>query len=193
MNSTQLFLCKHIEEEPADFTYLGIGSAPCLLSEGNLDAKHDQLIPIGLNETIFRQGKMSRIIHYDPRFEDNLEFLTTYFHKNINLIPIDMAGGYRWISDTLDVIVISDKLEHEKDFPFFHHLCETILNTKGKLVIQEYTGYELQGLNKKLFEHSSQKDKYKCRILLDMTFGTDQGCSTNMTKIQHNYDYNGNF
>lgn len=185
-------ILKLVSDEPVDLTYLGIGSCPHV-SEGQvLEAKYDQLLPHCFHELIFREKKQTRILHFDPFFDRYKEFLTKYF-GDLHLVPIEFPGGQKWIGETLEVIVISERIEHKDQYWFFESLCDIILNTKGKLVIQEYTGYELQDLNKKLYEECEQKEKFKRRILIDMTFGTDSGCCTDMIKAQPFYDYDGNF
>ncbi len=93
----------------------------------------------------------------------------------------------------MDVFIFSKSLSHRDHFGFFQTLVQDILNTKGKLLIQEYTGYDLEDLNQKLFACCSEKEKYKRRILVDMTFGTDLGCSTDMTVAQPFYHYDNSF
>lgn len=178
--------------EPMDITYVGIGSSPHLTTEGTLEAKRDQLIPVCFHEAILNEKKSMRIVHFDPHFDQDLPFLYHYFEQ-WGLLPMEVTGGYSWISESLEIIVIATSLDHEKDSWFFERLCETVLNTKGKLVIQEYTGYELKDLNQKLFAACPQKEKFKRRIVLDMTYGTDLGCCTDMTRLQPFYDYNGDF
>jgi len=185
-------ILKSVSLEQMDMTYLGIGSCPHIGENQKLEAKYDQIIPPCFHEMILKEKKHFRILHFDPYFDRYKPFLDSYFEE-YNLIPMDMHGGYSWIGENIEVIVIPDRLEHKDHLWFFETLCENILNTKGKLVIQEYTGYELKDLEMKLFETTSQKEKFKRRILLDMTYGTDSGCSTDMTKAQPFYDYNGDF
>lgn len=183
---------KHLSDEPVELVYLGIGSCPHVAQGQTLEAKYDQLIPVCFHEPIVRDKKQTRIIHFDPAFDQYKDFLGSYF-SNWNLIPMDIEGGWSWISETLEVLVFPQRIDHDEHYWFFESLCQTILDTKGKLVIQEYTGYELTSLNQKLYEGCNQQEKFKRRILLDMTFGTDSGCCTDMTKAQPFYDYNGNF
>ncbi len=187
-------LLKTIADEPKDFTYLGIGSCPHLNEAGELLKKHDQLLPSCFDELITKEKKSFRILHFDPWFDSHKEFLSKYFEQ-WNLLRIDSENEqcYKWIGDTIEVTIFPRRIEHDGHFWFFERLVNTILGTKGKLLIQEYTGFELKELNQRLYESVREKEKYKCRILLDMTFGTDLGCCTDMTKAQPYYDYNGNF
>ena len=178
--------------EPMEITYLGIGSSPHLSAENKLHPKYDQLIPTCLHEFLLKDKKHMRIIHFDPHFKLCFEFLNTYFQA-WNLVPMEISGGYSWVGATLEVIVLPETIDHRDHFWFFEQLCNSILQTKGKLLIQEYTGYELGSLNQKLYEASSNKELFKRRILLDMTYGTDTGCCTDMTKAQPFYDFDLNF
>jgi hypothetical protein len=98
-----------------------------------------------------------------------------------------------WMGEHMEVIIVPEKIDHDDHFWFVQRLCDTVLQQKGKLVLQEYTGYEVKSLNQRLYEVSPNKELYKRRILLDMTYGTDIGCSTDMTKAQPFYDYDLNF
>lgn len=185
-------ILRHVSLEPMDFTYLGIGSCPHVAQGQTLEPKYDQLIPTCFHEFLLHDKKHMRIIHFDPAFDTYKEFLHEYFGK-WNLIPMEIEGGWSWVGEYLEVILLNQRIDHEEHFWFFQSLCEAILQTKGRLVIQEYTGYELKRLNQKLYDSMEQKELYKRRCLLDMTYGTDTGCCTDMTKAQPFYDYNLNF
>lgn len=185
-------ILRSVSIEPADITYLGIGSCPHVSENQKLEEKYDQIIPSCFHEMILRDKKHVRILHFDPAFDKYKSFLDSYFEE-YNLVPMDIHGGYSWIGETMEVIVVPSCIDHKDNFWFFETICETILNTKGKLVIQEYTGYEMKDLEMQLFESSTQKEKFKRRILIDMTYGTDSGCCTDMTKAQPFYDFNGDF
>jgi hypothetical protein len=178
-------------DEPVDMTYLGIGSCPHITEGQTLDAKYDQLVPQCLSEFI-QIKKHMRIIHIDPAFHRYKAFLDTYFGA-YTVIPMEMGNGYRWMNDTLDILVIPDRIDHKEHYWFFEGLVDIVLNTKGKLLVQEYTGYELKDLHQRLYEGCNLKEKYKRRVLLDMTYGTDTGCCTDMLQAQPFYDYNGDF
>jgi hypothetical protein len=185
-------ILRNVSLEPMEITYLGIGSSPHLSADQRLDPKYDQLIPSCFHEFLVRDKKYMRILHFDPHFRNCLEFLNQYFEK-WNLVPLEFSDGYSWVGEHMEVIVIPRDISHKDHSWFFEQLCETILQTRGKLVIQEYTGYELDSLNKQLYESSSNKELFKRRILLDMTYGTDTGCCTDMTKAQPFYDFDFNF
>jgi len=185
-------ILRHASIEPMDFTYLGIGSAPHVSAGQTLEPKYDQLIPPCFHELLTKEKKHMRILHFDPAFHLCKEFLDTYF-ESWRLIPMELEGGWSWIGEHLEVIVLNQRIDHDEHFWFFQSLCETILQTKGRLIIQEYTGYELLPLNQKLYESIDNKELFKRRILLDMTYGTDTGCCTDMTKAQPFYDYTLNF
>ena len=176
-------------DEPVDLTYVGIGSCPYVTPGEKLPLKQDQLIPKCFHEFILEKKKQIRCIHFDPNFDRTKEFLISYFTE----WGLQSTAEWIWRNEYLEVILVPSSISHNDHYWFFESLCETLLNTKGKLVIQEYTGYELKDLNMKLFRESSLQEKFKRRILLDMTFGTDMNCCTDMTKAQPYYDYDGNF
>jgi len=186
-------ILKTVSLEPMFMTYLGIGSCPCVPAEGKkLDPKVDQLIPVCFHEMLIKDKQHMRIIHFDPWFANIQDFLDSYFAE-WNLVRMEFEGGTSWVGQNLEVIVVPQKIDHTEDYWFFEAVTDTILHTKGRLVIQEYTGYELQPLNQKLYEACPQKELFKRRILLDMSYGTDLGCCTDMTKLQPFYDYDLNF
>ena len=191
MKSILNSILKIIDDDPYEMNYLGIGSCPSIV-KGHLHIQNDQLVPYCFREHILKEKKQLRIVHFDPFFENYKEFLKNYFEE-WNTIPLDYKGGYRWINETLDIIIIPDRLEHKEDYIFFQNLSSSILNAKGKLVVQEYTGQSLKELNRKLYTHCEQKELFKRRILLDMTFETDSGCSTDMMRIKPFYDSSSHF
>jgi len=180
------------EKYPVAMTYLGIGSAPHVQEASMLLPKEDQLIPLCFRNLIAKDKIPMRIIHIDPWFEKMPSFLHEYFQE-WGLIPVEFPGGFSWVGDTLEVIFLSERIDHTKHFWFLNTLCQIILQKKGKLILQEFTGYELKALNEKLYEVASNKELFKKRILVDMTYGTDIGCSTDMTKVEPFYDSDGNF
>jgi hypothetical protein len=177
--------------EPVSFTYLGIGSAPYIGPEKELDGKVDQILPLCFREFLHAKRQM-RIIHFDPCFANCGEFLQQYFEK-LGLLPMDCAFGYHWIGEAVEVFILPERIQHEEQYWFFESLTKAILETGGRLVIQEYTGYSQKELSQKLYNASPNKEHFKRRILLDMTYGTDSGCMTDMTKARPFYDSSFNF
>lgn len=185
-------ILRAVSLEPMEITYLGIGSSPHLAAGQTLAPKYDQLIPQCFHEFLIKDKKHMRIVHFDPDFAHCVEFLHQYF-ESWNLMPMEYSQGLYWMGETLEVFVIPEQLDHTKDYEFFQKLCDTIVKSKGKLLIQEYTGYDLKSLNQKLYDAAENKELFKRRVLLDMTYGTDIGCSTDMTKAQPFYDFDLNF
>jgi hypothetical protein len=81
----------------------------------------------------------------------------------------------------------------ENDDWFLNKLNENILASDTKLIVQEYTGYDLKDIRGNLFRTSSNPDKFKKRILYDVTYGEDCHCMTDLTKYKPFYDKEGNF
>jgi hypothetical protein len=177
-------------EEPVGLTYLAIGSCPYPTSEYPLTPKTDQLFPLCFRQRSLNDKEPMRLIHVDPGFSRSEEVLMTYWK---DLTRIEWEEGFHWISDTLDVFHLPDSLSQTDHLWFLESLVETILETNGTLVIQDYTGASLDDLRSRLFASCDQKDLFKRRVLLDMTYETDWGCSTDMTVAQPFYDGSGNF
>lgn len=185
-------ILRRCAEEPVGLTYLAIGSCPHPTPEFPLTSKTDQLFPLCFHERVTTDKEPMRLIHFDPGFQRSEEVLRGYWSE-LKMTKIDWEEGDHWISDTLDVLLVSDFLSQTDHLWFLESLVETILETKGKLVIQDYTGASLQDLRTKLFTSCPQKELFKRRILLDMSYGTDCGCSTDMTVVQPFYDLSSNF
>lgn len=179
-------------QEPIELTYLGIGSCPHVPKGGRLEPKYDQLFPACFHERVNLDRRPMRLLHFDPLFSHSKEFLDAYFAE-LKMIPQEWEHGYAYVGEACHALIVSERIDHAEHQWFFESLVEILLQTKGKLIVQEFTGYSLQPLNRTLFQACPQKELYKRRILLDMTFGTDLGCCTDMTKVQPFYDYSGNF
>lgn len=185
-------ILRRCTEEPVGLTYLAIGSCPYPTPEYPLTPKNDQLFPLCFHERVGTDKQPMRLLHFDPGFERSQEVLTRYW-SDLKLTRIDCEGGDHWISDTLDVLLVSDRISQPEHLWFFESLVEILLATKGKLVIQDYTGASLTDLAQKLYASSTQKELFKRRVLLDMSYGTDWGCSTDLSTVNPFYDFAGNF
>lgn len=185
-------ILQRCQTEPIPFMYMGIGSCPHISKDKKLQPRYDQLIPPCFQEILFRDKTPMRIVHFDPAFEYNKEIIEDYMNDH-NLVSVECDGGRSWVGESLEILVFPLSICHNEHYWFFEALSDIVLQKKGKLVIQEYTGISLTGLRYKLFESTPQKEDFKRRILLDMTYGTDEHCCTDMTKAQPFYDYNGCF
>jgi len=168
-------------DEPRPLTYVGIGSCPHGAPNQPLEPRSDQLIPLWVREEM--KTKPVRIVHLDPAFPSCLEALDTYL-RPFDLIPLDLEGGYRWINDHIDFIVVPERISHTGHFWFFEQLTEEVLEMSGSLVIQEYTGECTEPLRERLAKETPFPELFQRRVLIDMTFGTDEGCCTDMTKLR---------
>jgi hypothetical protein len=177
-------------DEPRSLTYVGIGSCPHLAPKDTLEPRSDQLIPLWIREEM--KTTPVRILHIDPAFPSCLEQLETYL-KPFDLIPLDLDGGYRWVNHYMDFIVVPQYVSHTKHFRFFEQLSEEILEMGGSLVLQEYTGQSTEPLRARMFKETAFPELFKRRVLVDMTFGSDEGCSTDMTKLRLFRDARGFF
>lgn len=177
-------------DEPRPLTYVGIGSCPHQAPNQPLEPRSDQLIPLWIREEM--KTKPVRIVHLDPAFPSSLETLETYL-KPFDLIPLDLDGGYRWVNGYMDFLVVPEFLSHTNHFWFFEQLSEEILEMGGSLIIQEYTGQSTEPLRERLAKETPFPELFQRRVLIDMTFGTDEGCSTDMTKLRLFRDSRGFF
>ena len=146
----------------------------------------DQLIPV-----FMRSVRNARILHYDPAFAyaDRLNFLKVYFESK----GFVQAGDLQWTSPTMDVKLYARRIEHPADDGLLAELVEEAIAHSTKLVIQEFTGQELQPTLKQLYASCSSRASFKRHVLLDMTYGTDCHCMTDMVKCKPLYTREGDF
>ncbi len=186
------FCLYQINESPAEFTYMGIGSCPYAHSLEEIIPKHDQLLPSFVFDPRY---KNVRVIHFDPCFDMKSELLESYFAKKGFDLLSKTDSGWQFLKNdgTIEVLLFAKRLEHDKDFGFFHNLCDLICNRGYRLVVQEYTGYSTESLYRKLYKNSKNPTFFRRRILFDITQGNDIGCCTDLTKYTVAYDKSGNF
>lgn len=185
-------ILRRCTEEPVGLTYLAIGSCPYVTPEYPLVPKNDQLFPVCFHERVSKDKQPMRLIHFDPAFDLHQDILTRYC-SDLNLTQIEADEGDHWTSETLDVLLVSDRISQADHLWFFESLVEIILGTKGKLIVQDYTGASMTELAQKLYTSCPEKELFKRRVLLDMSYGTDCGCSTDLTTVSPFYDFAGNF
>ena len=182
-------------------TYFGIGSAPHNEELITREIKWDQIMPVFLQEEFQKNTEPWRIIHFDPCYEKKIEFLKNYFTKKFNLIYDNSEGYHMWRSSDhrIEVLIFDRYFYHknphqtEDDDWFLHKLNENIIASNTKLIVQEYTGHDLKNISGHLFRMSSNPEKYKKKILYDVTYGEDCHCMTDLSKYKPFYDRDGNF
>jgi len=163
--------------------YVGIGSCPHASSLDEITDEWDQILPVFIRKT------KAEIIHYDPMFERQNEFMKLYFEDK----GFTYMGNYRWTSPLHTVTLISKRIDHpEDDYILDAHIKEALRNDI-KLVVQEFTGTGLTQTLKTAYEKTKDSSKFKRDILFDITYGTACHCMTNMVKYKPLYDNNGDF
>jgi hypothetical protein len=188
---------------PRDLTHVAIGSCPRYQNLKEFTPEIDQLIPQFMVKEIQSTNKTIRIIHIDSFTERYLSFLHEYFKgksttMKINFKHNDSEGINIWTSDDhrIEIIFLFVFINHtnnRNEKSFLEKMIDSVLNNNNKLIVQEYTGYELANLFKMLYQNNSQKDLFKNNILFDVTYGEDCHCMTNMTKFFPKYKSNGTF
>lgn len=192
---------KHILEHvktPVEFTYLGIGSAPHARTIENFDDVWDQLVPVFVRE---QAQKTRRIIHFDPGFANSIDFVKTYFATYYpELVYHKMETYHSFNSSRLEVIIAEDAIEYKNTFYereenhewFLDEFSATVLENRGQLIVQDFTGRYLDDIFKRVYEKSSDKALFKRKVLFDITYG-HASCMTDLTKNKPIYDSKGDF
>lgn len=72
-------------------------------------------------------------------------------------------------------------------------MTEHCIKSNCKLIVQEYTGAELNEVCRNIYSKTSDRDLFKKNILFDVTYGEDCHCCTDLTKYKPIIDSEGNF
>jgi len=183
-------LIDYTRKNPYDYTYIGIGTAPGTIP---LNIKNDQIIPVFVDDIIRDTFKSIRIMHFDPKFDNSIEYLNVYFDEK-GYVYNNGYGMHVWKSkdNRIEIIINSIEIYHEDGF-LESMVHNSTLSNKTKLVVQEFTGRELSELHKKFYSFAYDKVTYKKNVLFDITNGMNCGCGTDMTKFKPFYDEEDNF
>jgi hypothetical protein len=173
-------------------TYVGIGSCPHAATVAELTDEWDQLIPVFVRDAMAR-GVRVRLIHYDPQFAYRQEFLAEYFTARGFRHSGEAEGDGEWVSGKASITLLDREIHHPDDDGILAELAEEAIQTKGKLIVQEFTGHELTETLNALYAKTSSRSSFKRNVLIDMTYGTDCNCMTDMVKYKPLYMENGEF
>ena len=168
-----------------DLTYVGVGSA--IHDLPGLSQKTDQIIPVFIGETMM-EGRTVTAIHFDPMFR--LDVMEEYFKKRYPMAEFHHLGyAWYWKFGLLEVYIIPRAFEHkpldteEDDIDFLDVLIHRVLNSPtGRLVFQQYTGYDPVATFKGLYAASKRQADFKDCVLFDVSYGADTGCCTDLTR-----------
>jgi hypothetical protein len=185
----------------ADYTYVGIGSCPYRPLD-QIDAIWDQILPVFILDILNTTSMTLRIIHFDPAFE--LNKMTEYFKMKLPDLSLTISDNYwKWSDTRIEIIISKEPIYHVSKFEssfrdadnFLEDLVNIILYEGKKLVIQEFTGQEINELRSMIFAKLSpdQKRIFKKKVLFDLTYGDACHCSTDMTNYKPLYDSRGDF
>lgn len=186
---------------PYPNTHCVIGSAARTTNLTKYLPQMQQILPPFLD-----LSTQTRLIHIDPNFENQIEFLHEYFNsKNIGFTYDDSEGMHIWRStdNVIEIIIIcisfyystSSQTLFNETSPnsewFFEGLINTALLTNSKLIVQDYSGHDTHFIFKKLYESSPNKQAYRNNILFDFSYGHNN-CDLDLIKYHPLYDQ-GNF
>jgi hypothetical protein len=189
-------------EQPS-FVYVGIGSCPHAKTLTEYTDSWNQILPVFVRDILTLRNQPIRILHFDPAFgyhKDRVDFVKEYFDSTTLSLVHDTTTN-TWSNDRISII-LSDKAfshtdEHtpseRSDDWFLEELATHCISVNSKLVVQEFTGGDLDIVLKTAFRKSPFQKKFKNTILFDITYGTASSCSTDLTKYKPFYDARGNF
>ena len=184
MKSQMNSLLNALGNTPA-LTYVGVGSA--IHDLPGLSPKSDQIIPVFVGEAMLAGQKVTAI-HFDPMF--NFDVMEEYFKKRYPMAEFHHLGyAWYWKFGLLEVYILPMSFEHkqlatvEDDVDFIDALIHRVLTSPaGRLVFQQYTGYDPVATFKDLYAASKRQADFKDRVLFDVSYGADTGCCTDLTR-----------
>jgi hypothetical protein len=185
------------------FVYVGIGSCPHARTLDEYTDSWNQILPVFVRDVLTITKQPVRILHFDPAFgyhKERVDFVREYFESTgLNLVHDPTTNT--WSNERI-AIMLSDKpfnhtdqhMDAEKsDDWFLENLATHCILTDAKLIVQEFTGRDLDVVLKTAFRKSPFQKKFKNNILFDITYGTASSCSTDLTKYKPFYDTRQNF
>jgi hypothetical protein len=194
-------LIQYCKLNPRNLTHIGIGTAPRTNKLDDFISRIDQIMPVFVDLDLFQTV---RIIHFDSRFNDYIDFLHEYFDsKDIPFKYDDSEGMHIWRShdNTIEVIINSFNFYHSNhnymNFPdnydwFLEKLIKYSLDNNNKMIVQEYTGGDTSHIFKILYDKSTNKSNFKKHILFDVSYGNNH-CDIDMNKYKPIYTKDGDF
>jgi len=186
-------LLEYCRRNPYEITSLNVGSGPRTTNLKEFDEKQDQILPKFIRNIIDNTDQTIRIIHFDPMFHSNFEFLHAYFNsQNIILNYNNSDQINRWITPDYRVEIMIFPILFESNTLYSNFALNSLI-TNTKLIVQCYTGIELDPIFQELYSIVSNKEQFKNNILFDISYGKDCHCMTDMSKYEPLYDAHGNF
>lgn len=169
---------------PRDYTYLGIGSCPHSVE---LPDSLDQIYPVFVRE--MSEFKTIRCILLDPSFTEKVA--DAYVVRR-GLSKSPFLSGWRYTSPHLELVFLPEEFHHDR-IEFLRGLVLCILQKELQLVVQNFSGYSVESQFLSLYTEFKDKYSYKDLILMDVSYGLDTGCLTDMSKYKPFYTMEGCF
>ena len=188
--------------EPS-FVYVGIGSCPHAKTLAEYTDSWNQILPVFLRDILTLRNQPIRILHFDPAFgyhKDRVDFVKEYFDST-DLALVHDPTTNTWSNERISIMLSDKAFTHtdqhtpseKSDDWFLEELATHCISVDTKLIVQEFTGRDLDVVLKTAFRKSPFQKRFKNTILFDITYGTASSCSTDMTKYKPFYDTRGNF
>jgi hypothetical protein len=182
-----------------NLTFIGIGTAPRTNILDQFTSRIDQIMPIFIDLDLYQT---IRIIHFDPRFSESIDFLHEYFDsKDIPFKYDNSEGMHVWRSadNTIEIIINSFSFNFTNEFNntlsnqdwFLEEMVNTIYD-KNKLIVQSYSGKDTSIIFRKLYNNSLNQSNFKKNIIFDVGYG-ENNCDLDPHKYQPIYDKDYNF
>jgi hypothetical protein len=185
------------------FVYVGIGSCPHAKTLAEYTDSWNQILPVFVRDVLTMTKQPVRILHFDPAFgyhEERMDFVKEYFESTgLNLVYDSTTTT--WSNERISIMLSDKPFNHtdqhmdaeNSDDWFLEDLATHCILTDAKLIVQEFTGRDLDVVLKTAFRKSQFQKKFKNNILFDITYGTASSCQTDMAKYKPFYNTRQNF
>lgn len=179
-------LIDYIYEHPRNITYVAIGCANVRYPDKIPPPQDRQQYPLFLEEFIKNNNESARIILIDPY----LEIIPSIFYFFKSVFSVDPFDNiYHCEPLNVEVIVIRKPVQYQHpllsytEMTFFELLNVHIIEKKGILLVQDFTGTNISVLQEYFYNrlHPSLRNQYVKKILYDFTYGSDKGCIFDLT------------
>jgi len=185
------------------FVYVGIGSCPHARTLEEYTDSWNQILPVFVRDVLEQTTQPIRVLHFDPAFgyhKDRVDFVNHYFESTTFTLVHDPTTN-TWSNERISITLSDKAFSHTDQFMsaedsddwFLEDLATHCITVDTKLIVQEFTGRDLDVVLKTAFRKSPFQKKFKNNILFDITYGTASSCSTDLTKYKPFYDTRQNF
>jgi hypothetical protein len=167
----------YMKYNPRSLTFLGIGSVFRYPDLNKLTLEIDQVYP----EFLHSYNGTMRLIHYDPGFSRDWDFLNLYFEKK-GFIKCDSPQNmWRSKDNRIEFIIMPEMFTYSVDF--FKEIASVCM--PQKLIVQDFSGHSINDFFLQTYYSFSptQRLVFQKKVIFDITYIDESPCSPNMKEF----------